>query len=98
MLPGTRTRPAAASVTPGGHQAPACLVLHSSTMEVCAWLKSLQRVPESHYLLQADHVLHPAVRSSLVVGVEVVEVVEEVEEVAVQETLEVMSVFSLCFN
>lgn len=40
-----------------------------------------------------DHVLHPTVRSSLVVGVEVVEVVEEVEEMAIQDTLYVMSVF-----
>lgn len=41
-----------------------------------------------------DHVLHPTVRSSLGVGVEVVEVVEEVEEMAIQETLDVMSVFN----
>lgn len=45
-----------------------------------------------------DHVLHPTVRSSLVVGVEVVEVVEEVEEMVIHDTLDVMSVFQLCFN
>lgn len=90
-LPGTRTRaePAAASVILGSLWTPACVVLRSSFMEVGACVKSLQRVPESLTMYSSD----PTVRSSLVVGVEVVEVVEEVEEMTIQDTIDVMSVF-----